>query len=183
MRKHPDLFGQQFGRLTVLEKVEGSSPCRWRCRCSCGKEVTPRAGHLVAGHTRSCGCLQKEIAAAITVLRPYEALYNRFVHNNKNKWAVSISYKEFVEFTSILECHYCGNPVSWSKYHPKKNGRGYNLDRKDSSKGYFLNNVVVCCWRCNQAKSNDFTYEEWLFVGRALRQYREGSWLTFKSQN
>ena len=34
----------------------------WSCRCDCGKKVKVKAFHLKSGHTKSCGCLRKEIA-------------------------------------------------------------------------------------------------------------------------
>jgi len=56
-----DLTGQQFGRLTVLGRAQGEhGGSLWRCRCGCGKETVVRYAYLVSGHTKSCGCLQKE---------------------------------------------------------------------------------------------------------------------------
>lgn len=56
--RHPDLKGKRFGRL-VTSSVAGID-CRgariWRCRCDCGTAVLVRAGSLLEGNTRSCGC-------------------------------------------------------------------------------------------------------------------------------
>lgn len=59
----PDLTGQTFGRLTVLEAVAHgpSGHRRYLVQCACGS--SPRvvlASMLVRGHTRSCGCLVQE---------------------------------------------------------------------------------------------------------------------------
>jgi len=64
MRPAIDLRGQQFGRLTVLERAppEGRN-ARWRVRCECGDERTVRSFSLRSGETRSCGCLQAELVA------------------------------------------------------------------------------------------------------------------------
>lgn len=32
----------------------------WRCQCECGNEIVVRGDSLRSGHTKSCGCLQKE---------------------------------------------------------------------------------------------------------------------------
>ena len=58
-----DLTGQTFGRLTVLSKIgRGKSHhIYWECRCECGALVSVRAMSLTTGHTKSCGCLNKEI--------------------------------------------------------------------------------------------------------------------------
>ena len=60
--------GQVFGRLTVLE--ESAPPTEYttykglwyRCRCKCGNTVVIRRSSLVAGSTKSCGCLRREHA-------------------------------------------------------------------------------------------------------------------------
>ena len=59
-----DLRGKTFGRLLVLNRAENGPnwQVRWNCVCSCGNPVTVLAGHLNSGHTRSCGCFQKERA-------------------------------------------------------------------------------------------------------------------------
>jgi hypothetical protein len=61
-----DLTGRAFGRLKVIARAgstEGSArrPL-WRCRCVCGRKSVVPASALVAGNTRSCGCLQAELA-------------------------------------------------------------------------------------------------------------------------
>lgn len=51
-----------FGRLKLLALPEGL----WcQCQCSCGKLATIRRYALTSGHTRSCGCLNKEQVVAI----------------------------------------------------------------------------------------------------------------------
>lgn len=62
-----DLKGEKFGRLTVLEKVAtdermDGKHAKWRCVCDCGNERTVASNSLIRGTTKSCGCLQKEIA-------------------------------------------------------------------------------------------------------------------------
>lgn len=55
--------GDRFGRLVLLEKV-GREECgnaRWRVRCDCGVEFEAALNNVTSGHTRSCGCLRKEM--------------------------------------------------------------------------------------------------------------------------
>lgn len=56
-----DLRGQRFGRLTVLEFVPNDKPktC-WKCQCDCGNTIIAQLSNLKNGHTKSCGCLNKE---------------------------------------------------------------------------------------------------------------------------
>ena len=57
-----DLTGQKFNRLTVIERIANSDSgrIRWRCKCDCGGETITQSYCLRSGHTRSCGCLQRE---------------------------------------------------------------------------------------------------------------------------
>ena len=63
-----DLTGKIFGRLRVLEQAEdkirkdGRKRAQWLCKCSCGNNnlITVVGERLIAGKTKSCGCLQKE---------------------------------------------------------------------------------------------------------------------------
>jgi hypothetical protein len=57
-----DITGHRFGRLVAL-RIEPSplANTRWRCRCDCGEETVAILGKLRNGHTKSCGCLRREI--------------------------------------------------------------------------------------------------------------------------
>jgi hypothetical protein len=63
LQPYEDLTGKTFGRLTVLGRRE-KPPLRWVCSCSCGgtndRVTTPG---LRKGIVRSCGCLNREVAA------------------------------------------------------------------------------------------------------------------------
>lgn len=54
-----DISQQKFGRLLAIEPVPGTR--KWMCLCDCGNSCEVAATHLKAGHTRSCGCLAREV--------------------------------------------------------------------------------------------------------------------------
>lgn len=59
-----NLLNQKFERLTVIEDC-GSNKHKqkiWRCHCKCGSEIIATSSSLLSGNTKSCGCLQREIA-------------------------------------------------------------------------------------------------------------------------
>lgn len=59
-----DLTGMQFGRLTAKEIVGKGTRSQgdlWRCECTCGGEKIVPARYLLRRHTRSCGCINREI--------------------------------------------------------------------------------------------------------------------------
>lgn len=62
-KRNIDLVGHRFGRLVVLSRSTTSA--KWVCRCDCGNLVEVTTTHLKTGHTKSCGCLQKDIASEV----------------------------------------------------------------------------------------------------------------------
>lgn len=66
-----DWTGRKYGRLTVRRRArnyrspKGQVHPRWHCDCKCGGHVTVRGGSLASDHTRSCGCLRREVSAAM----------------------------------------------------------------------------------------------------------------------
>jgi len=62
MSKRLDLTGQQFGRWVALHYAGQS---HWWCRCDRGTERALKVNTLKRGLSRSCGCLHREIVAAI----------------------------------------------------------------------------------------------------------------------
>lgn len=62
--KYLDLTGKRFGRLTVIKPEENNTKknAMFLCRCDCGKEISVQSVHLTSGHTKSCGCLKREVA-------------------------------------------------------------------------------------------------------------------------
>lgn len=66
--KCKNLINQKFGRLLVLEKtnkIYSNGSCIWKCKCDCGNIIElPTDALTKKNHpTKSCGCLQKEIAS------------------------------------------------------------------------------------------------------------------------
>lgn len=60
-------IGKKFGRLTVLRTERGPrGKSLVICQCDCGNQTKVRGlGPLTSGHTTSCGCFQKEVAASL----------------------------------------------------------------------------------------------------------------------
>ncbi len=57
-----NLAGKKFSRLTAIKRiVKNHKAIGWLCKCECGNESIVGKNTLTSGHTRSCGCLQKEI--------------------------------------------------------------------------------------------------------------------------
>ena len=74
-------------------------------------------------------------------------------------------------------CEYCHLQGCTSEYYGKtfrKGRRGLNLevDKKDNRKPYSPSNCVLACYPCNNAKSDVFSYEEFLEIGQAISKVK-----------
>jgi hypothetical protein len=158
-----DLTGQKFGRLAVLKLAYTTlKKSYWLCKCSCDdKEVVVQSWSLQSGHTKSCGCLQKETIGNLRALPDGDASFNTLYsayrgRANKKGIIFDISIEDFKRLVSE-KCFYDGvEPYRYIKDKGRfSNKHLFNgLDRIDNTKGYTLDNVVPCCKECNIAKNN-----------------------------
>jgi len=188
-----DLTDKEFGQLRVIDRVENSTKNQrpaWRCLCRCGNEVVVQGHRLREGHTKSCGCLRSEVMKVAQrgwverrlAARTDEeaAIAHRF---SQYKQGAKRRHFEFCltekEFGDLLKqpCHYCGAEPCPTKA-PKRPKRTESLlgglDRVDSKKGYVLDNVVSCCTKCNQSKS-DKSKDEFLAHCNRIVAHQRGS--------
>ena len=70
-RAQPIVPGEVYGRLTILREVEPTDRRMVEARCSCGEVKVYPWSALRMTNTRSCGCLRREVSAAIA---------SRYVH-------------------------------------------------------------------------------------------------------
>lgn len=185
-----DITGQRFGRLVAIKRAgrqissyPGCTRTLWQCKCDCGNKKNATSTALRQGHTRSCGCLYREMlhrpkpksvhplpfgrAARNAVMTQYK----RISRNRKSAWALTDA-----EFDKLIygNCHYCGCPPLQRGKHADFYGHVlYNgIDRVDNSAGYVPGNVVSCCYRCNRAK-NTMTVEDFLSWAKRLATYQK----------
>lgn len=172
--------GTIVGRLTItqLGLRRGEKPAAL-CKCECGAETVVTLANLTrVVPTRSCGCLQKDAAAATGRLtgpvngvitgeqrrKPpgvsgFNALYRSYQNNARfRNLSFSINKDDFKLLTS-KPCVYCGvGPNAVMKNPGRKDPTDHShyryngLDRVDPTEGYHLSNVVPCCKICNVAK-------------------------------
>jgi len=154
-----DLVGQKFGRLLVLRFANRDKwrTSRWLCRCSCGIEKIVRGTDLTSGHTKSCGCVQKEVITK---------------HGHRAKGKESKIYaiwqgmiQRCTNPKNIAYCNYGGRGIKvckrWMKFinFLKDMGEkpiGYQIDRIDNNKGYSKSNCrwVTAKTNCRNKRNN-----------------------------
>ena len=159
---HP---GQVYGRLTVLREAESKWYfCRergtkrrtrcWLCKCQCGSETIVHRSVLGSGHTKSCGCWQRE---------------SRFTHGaSKTPEYQCWSHMKF-RCTNPADPHYkdyggrgikvCDRWQSFERFFSDMGTRPsskHSIERCRNDLGYEPSN---CCWaiqlvQCNNMRSS-----------------------------
>lgn len=69
-RDRTSLIGNRFGNLVVIayagdEYIGKDNNSRWICNCDCGNTAIVGSNKLKSGHTKSCGCIQRQKAREI----------------------------------------------------------------------------------------------------------------------
>ncbi len=109
-----DMMGMSFGRLTVIQYagLNHKNFAMWKCRCECGKTTTVYGSALRNGHTRSCGCLNREHTARMGK--------GNLKHGHSRRTGASITYRSW---QSMIQR--CENP-SHTEY-MNYGGRGITI--------------------------------------------------------
>lgn len=172
MGKKYDLIGKKFHKLTVESKIgsiyyHGKYVMMWKCRCECGGENEISTSRINREVVKSCGnCIKKQEKFTTKELGAKKAFRKSYSDGD-------LELEQFIEL-SQMNCSYCGDlPKNCTEYiGNKKLNDGdfvYNgLDRIDSSKKHTLDNIIPCCKKCNEQKS-DATTED--FLNRNKRIY------------
>lgn len=120
-----DLTNKKFGRLLVLSfnkeetinqrKKRNNFSTWWECQCDCGKIINVEGSALASGHTKSCGCLQKELAAqTMKQITQPAGVAARFVDLTNQRFGKLVVLKRYLENTQqnkprwFCKCD-CGN--------------------------------------------------------------------------
>lgn len=107
--------GNKYDRLLVLKRDKNNSrgQAQWLCRCDCGNEVVVSGVSLRSGHTRSCGCLQKETVRQIGYNNTIDLTGQRF-----GKLVVIERIPGTKDKTGEWKCKCdCGNYTTTSTYY------------------------------------------------------------------
>lgn len=171
----------QFGKLIALSYFDSKhGKTRWVCKCECGNKSIHYSSHLLAGLSRSCGCLKREKTIQRNKLRKLKGIddqafgrcYSRYKYGaNKRKIDFDLNKAEFKELTK-QNCYYCGiKPLQSEKTRNYGNNYIYNgIDRKDNNLGYSKDNCLPCCKICNSAK-NSMAFDDFInWINRIVKK-------------
>lgn len=106
-------------------------------------------------------------------------LMNQF----EERFKKNLSWNDFKEIygkdDDLRQCEYCGitetqinKLINKDKIFTKRiysRGRLLEVDRRNSYESYIKNNLVLACYWCNNAKTDEFEYEEFKPMGDIIK--------------
>ena len=154
--KIKNLVGRRFGKLIVIE-IAGRTAAKkvlWKCRCDCGNEKVIIGAGLLRGRSTDCGCVPKPHHKKLYMEATRNQTFSGYKSSAKKRGiCFELSESDFHKIVQ-QKCYYCGSEKKNIKKSTSENGDYIysGIDRVDSRRGYTLDNVVPCCWICNDAK-------------------------------
>ena len=154
-KRHEDLTGQVFGRLTTIQYLPTQG---WLCLCVCGKTHVVRPSKLVKGNTTSCGCYHQDMVEHTNPNRRHDACYTRLyrIYGAMKQRCTNQNAKNYKHYggRGITVCDEWNESFSTFKQWAENNGYSPDLsiDRVDNSLGY---NPVNCRWANATTQANN----------------------------
>jgi len=165
-----DLTGSQHGKLFVIERVANhGKKVAYLCRCDCGAYIEVESYKLITGHTKSCGCMRREVAKN-RVMPTKEKSYNYqhgyaekgSVHPLWNKWSSlkarcynpSVQSYKFYGARGITVCdEWLASSQAFIEWALQNGWKpGLQIDRIDCNAGYSPDN---CRFVSQQSNANN----------------------------
>lgn len=154
-----DITDNRYGKLIAVEYVGKNKHKKalWKCKCDCGGETITDVTSLNRGHTKSCGCLIKEIAPERN--RKYRTTHGKSKTRLYRIWAGMIqrckSDKHYAEISV------CEEWFDFERFYEWAISNGYQndleIDRKNNKGNYEPCN---CRWatRSQQMRNTSSTH-------------------------
>ena len=156
------IIGKKVGRLTIIKNLSDRNEhgkLLTECLCDCGKIVKVVINNL-GNKTNSCGCLKAE---------NINERMGKGIINSYAKHVLADSLKltrdsdltlRMIEEMIFSNCYYCERSPKeigtlGSAYRKTKERiERIGIDRINNDIGYYISNIVPCCFPCNKIKSN-----------------------------
>jgi 5-methylcytosine-specific restriction endonuclease McrA len=129
---------------------------------------------------RNCGCAHEahtRLTKVCTVCTRFASLRSNAAHVRRTGKAPGLGFDlpEFAAWFAGQErsCAYCRVPEEYVRHLRLRTQVGLPLqrlgvDRVDGGRGYEIDNIVLCCFACNKARSNTFSAAEMEITAKGI---------------
>lgn len=179
MATFTDLTGKKFNRLTVIRRVSNKGKsANWHCVCDCGNELEIISQSIKEGHTKSCGCLHKEVASNVnkthggTSGEKYHPLYATWAGMNRRCY--SKTFHKFPDYggRGISVCDRWRGVAGFPNFVQDmgEKPKNHSLDRTDNNGNYCPEN---CRWADNRTQANNTRKNKSVVIDGVSKTYGE----------
>ena len=159
-KQRKDLTNCRFGKLLAIDSEKVNSRIKWICICDCGNQKKVDRGALLAGATKSCGCIKKNWKGYGQISGQQFSRIRYSATIRKLDFKISIEYIWELFLLQNKKCSLTGVSLHLEpNYMGKISKNTASLDRIDSSKGYIEGNVQWVHQKVNIIK-NDLSEQE-----------------------
>jgi hypothetical protein len=169
------LIGNKFGRWLVVEEIHDRKQKSYYCICECGNENSQviTLSDLKRGHTKSCGCYQKEIAGKMATkhgLREHR-LYSIWASMKTRCYnANSVAYKNYGGRGITICEEWMDEDDGFINFYNWAMRSGYSneltLDRINTNGNYETNN---CRWADRITQANNTRVTQYVEINGETR--------------
>lgn len=155
-----DIAGQRFGRLTAIALIRREAgKSYWSCQCDCGTTCEVVVTKLRSGHTKSCGCFQRDQTSKA-----------KTTHGRRRRGQKDPTYEAWSQMVARCQCasstrveRYIGRGITvcdrWRHSFDafladmgERPSADHSLERKNNDLGYGPDN---CCWATRIMQANN----------------------------
>jgi hypothetical protein len=168
--KRKDMTGEIFGSLEVVgfSHLSKSRSVYWLCKCKCGNTKPIPRQSLIKGRNITCGCHCNRYADGSSNWKGHGKIsghYWRTIQSCAKRRNIDVDITSEQIWELYLKqngkCALTGIDIDFEdKFHNRRN-RTASLDRRDSTKGYTLDNIQWVHKDINQMKM-EFSEEKLL---------------------
>ena len=166
-----NLLGQQFGRLSIVAfHAYIHQAAHWKALCDCGTFITCSASMLRSGHTKSCGCLRREIVSKLSTARgaarilvpgkpkmPEYAVWRAMVRRCHNPH--DAAFKNYGA-RGILVCEaWRHNYLAFLADMGERHSAAYSIERVNNDGNYCPEN---CIWATSKAQAQNTRHNRFI---------------------